>query len=120
MTLFLPAPHGQLEALLSVPAEAPRFSALICHPHPLYGGTLHNKVVYHSGKALSALGGVVLRFNFRGVGSSTGRYDEGRGETEDVRAALDYLCEHHSGPYLLAGFSFGSWVGVPVGCADPR
>jgi alpha/beta superfamily hydrolase len=121
VTLFIPAPHGQLEALLQAPAGAPpAFSALICHPHPRFGGTLHNKVVYHTAKALVGLGGAALRFNFRGVGASTGSYDEGRGEGDDVRTALDHLVDTQPGPYLLAGFSFGSWVGVPIGCADPR
>jgi alpha/beta superfamily hydrolase len=121
VTLLIPAPHGHLEALLQAPTGAvPSFSALICHPHPQFGGTLHNKVVYHTAKALVGLGAAALRFNFRGVGASTGQYDEGRGEGDDVRTALDYLCETQPGPYLLAGFSFGSWVGVPVGCTDPR
>jgi alpha/beta superfamily hydrolase len=119
----IPMPHGRLEGLLRLPdADVPvHMAALVCHPHPLGGGTMHNKVVFRVAQALGALGMPVLRFNFRGVGRSTGHYDEGRGEREDVRAALDLLAQRFSGlPLCLAGFSFGSWVGLPVGCADPR
>ena len=95
----------------------PRFAAVVCHPHPLFGGTLHNKVVYQAAKALDAHQGAVLRFNFRGTGLSEGKHDQGIGEREDVRAALDFLSAEFSGkPLLLAGFSFGCWVGLRVGC----
>jgi hypothetical protein len=123
MALTLPVAHGQLEAILQAPPEgkAPRFAAVVCHPHPLYGGTMHNKVVYHTAKALVGQGGAVVRFNFRGVGASTGRYDEGQGEREDARAALDWLeGQFPSLPLWMAGFSFGAYVGVPVGCGDAR
>ncbi|HEX8036482.1 MAG TPA: alpha/beta family hydrolase [Ktedonobacterales bacterium] len=123
----IPAPHGMLEGLLRLPdadAPAPRMIALICHPHPVGGGTMHNKVVFRVAQALGTLGIPSLRFNFRGVGRSTGTYDAGRGEQDDVRAALDYLASRFSEfpdiPVCLAGFSFGSAVGLPVGCADPR
>jgi uncharacterized protein len=93
----------------------------VCHPHPLYQGTMHNKVVYQAAKAIDSLGIPVLRFNFRGVGASEGAYDHGRGEEDDVRSALDYLGAQFPGvPLVAAGFSFGAWVGLRVGCADPR
>lgn len=99
----------------------PPLAALVCHPHPLFGGTMHNKVVYQAAKALHHLGIPVLRFNFRGAGLSEGEHDKGSGEQDDVRAALDYLAAQFSGkPILLAGFSFGSWVGLRVGCEDSR
>ena len=125
-TLEIPTPEGTLEALLRLPNEsdaaiAAPMAALVCHPHPLGGGTMHNKVVFRIAQALGDLGLPVLRFNFRGVGRSTGAYDEGRGEANDVRAALSFLSERFpSSPLCLAGFSFGSWVGLPVGCADGR
>ena len=91
--LFLAGPAGKLEAILWMPAAGvqPRFAAVVCHPHPLFGGTLHNKVVYQAAKALDAQGGAVLRFNFRGTGLSEGTHDHGLGERDDVRAALDFL-----------------------------
>jgi uncharacterized protein len=119
--LFLEGPGGRLEAILWKPAMPPRLAALICHPHPLFGGTMHNKVVYQAAKSLDALGLPVLRFNFRGAGLSGGTHDQGRGEQKDVRAALDFLAAESPGvPLLLAGFSFGCWVGLRVGCADDR
>jgi alpha/beta superfamily hydrolase len=125
-TLFLRGPAGRLEALLwSVPeredgARAP-LAAVVCHPHPLFGGTMHNKVVYQTAKTLRRFGLPVLRFNFRGAGSSEGAHDEGRGEQGDVSAALDFLAAEYPGaPLLLAGFSFGSWVGLRAGCSDSR
>jgi alpha/beta superfamily hydrolase len=96
-------------------------AALLCHPHPLFGGTMHNKVVYQAAKSLDALGLPVLRFNFRGTGTSEGQHDKGRGEQEDVRTALDFLsAEYLQAPILLAGFSFGCWVGLRLGCGDER
>jgi uncharacterized protein len=120
---FLAGPVGKLEAVLWKPAlgASPRFAALVCHPHPLFGGTLHNKVVYQAAKALDAHKGAVLRFNFRGTGLSDGKHDRGIGERDDVRAALDFLAaEFLSKPLLVAGFSFGCWVGLRVGCEDAR
>jgi|SRR5579871_1645314 alpha/beta superfamily hydrolase len=122
-TLDIQAPHGMLEGLLRLPdnQEQARMAALVCHPHPIGGGTMHNKVVFRVAQALGDLGMPVLRFNFRGVGRSTGAFDEGRGEADDVRTALDELARRFPAlPLCLAGFSFGSWVGLPVGCADER
>ena len=119
---FLNGPAGPLEALLWTSASPdPARAALVCHPHPLFGGTMHNKVVFQTAKALPSRGFPVLRFNFRGAGQSVGTHDKGRGEAEDVRAAIDYLAEEFPGlPIILAGFSFGSVVGLKVGCADER
>ncbi|HEV2289093.1 MAG TPA: alpha/beta fold hydrolase [Candidatus Acidoferrales bacterium] len=115
-------PAGRIEAMLWTAAIAdPRRVAVVCHPHPLFGGTMHNKVVFQIAKSLHALNVPVLRFNFRGAGLSEGAHDKGHGETGDVRAALDYLAnEFPEKPILLAGFSFGSYVGLRVGCEDPR
>ena len=121
-SLFLPGPAGKLEALWEQP-ETPRTDlvALACHPHPLFGGTMHNKVVHHTARALQELGLAVLRFNFRGAGESQGAHDHGRGEADDVRAALGWLEEKTPGAEIvLAGFSFGAWVGLRVGCEDKR
>lgn len=121
-SIFLKGPAGRLEATLwTASAAEPDFVAVVCHPHPLYGGTLHNKVVYQTAKALHQRGASVLRFNFRGAGQSEGVHDRGIGEQADVRAALDYLSAEFPGrAIVLAGFSFGSWVGLRVGCEDPR
>jgi alpha/beta superfamily hydrolase len=121
--LFLPGPAGQLEAILwTPPADHPSaFAAVVCHPHPLFGGTMHNKVVYQAAKSLGALGLPVLRFNFRGTGLSAGQHDRGIGERGDVRAALDFLhAQFPDAELLVAGFSFGSMVGLRVGCEDNR
>lgn len=120
--LFIPAPHGQLEAILKEPREASnRGVALVLHPHPLGGGTMHNKVVFRAAAALNDAGLVTLRINFRGVGQSSGAHDEGRGELEDVQAGLDYLSEQYPGQEItLCGFSFGARVGLEVGIADER
>ncbi len=119
--LFLEGPAGRLEAILWKPPGPARLAALVCHPHPLFGGTMHNKVVYQAAKSLDSLGLPVLRFNFRSAGLSAGTHDRGGGEQEDVKAALDFLAAEFPGlPLLLAGFSFGSWVGLRVGCADER
>lgn len=120
---FLEGPVGHLEAILWSPSKSKKapLAALVCHPHPLFGGTMHNKVVYQAAKSLDELGLPVLRFNFRGAGMSAGKHDRGDGEQGDVRAALDFLAEEYPGtPLLLAGFSFGCWVGLRVGCGDPR
>jgi len=121
--LFLEGPAGRLEAILWKPVDAkrPPLAALVCHPHPLFGGTMHNKVVYNTAKSLGALGLPVLRFNFRGAGLSAGEHDRGHGEKDDVRTALNFLgSEFPATPLLLAGFSFGAWVGLRVGCEHPR
>lgn len=121
-SFFLTGPAGRLEALLWTSAIAdPGFVAVVCHPHPLFGGTMHNKVVFQTAKALHQLGATVLRFNFRGVEKSEGVHDGGRGEQDDVRTAVDYLAtEFPERPILVAGFSFGSSVGLRVGCGDAR
>ena len=99
----------------------PALAAVVCHPHPLYGGTMHNKVVYQTAKTIHRFGVPVLRFNFRGAGQSEGAHDKGHGEVRDVLAALDFLAEEFPGaPLLLAGFSFGAWVGLNAGCSDAR
>jgi uncharacterized protein len=121
--LFLEGPAGKLEAILWKPASnaRPPLAALVCHPHPLFGGTMHNKVVYQAAKSLDGLGLPVLRFNFRGAGLSAGTHDRGRGEEGDVSAAVDFLAGEFPGvALLLAGFSFGCWVGLRVGCVDER
>jgi uncharacterized protein len=129
-------PAGRLEALLDMPAgrgvtadglvatgsqHAPRAAAVLGHPHPQHGGTMHTKGVYHTAKGLSRIGCAVLRFNFRGVGKSEGAYAEGHGEREDFRAALDVIAGRFPGvPLWAGGMSFGSWVGLTVGAEDPR
>jgi len=122
-TLILPGPAGRIECLLKHPPPGTVIAAaaLICHPHPLFGGTMHNKVVHAAAEAIVAAGIPVLRFNFRGVGRSSGEHDAGRGEQDDVRSLLDSLQRRFpQRPMLMAGYSFGSWVGMRVGCADPR
>jgi alpha/beta superfamily hydrolase len=121
----IPGPEGPLEALLDMPADGskttPRAAAVFAHPHPQHGGTLHTKAVYQASKALARIGIVVLRFNFRGVGRSAGVFDGGPGEMDDFRAGLDFMAQRHPGlPLWAAGFSFGSWVALTVGAADPR
>jgi len=118
--LFLSGPTGRLEALLNAGSENATHAALVCHPHPLYGGTLHNKVVFHAMKALNSFGFPVLRFNFRGTGLSQGEHDQGVGEVDDVHAALDWLDREFHLPIILAGFSFGAAVGLQTACADSR
>jgi uncharacterized protein len=113
----IPVSHGHLEGILQTGAPDSPFSAIVCHPHPLQGGTMHNKVVFHAAKAFGELGWPVLRFNFRGVGESTGSYGQGIGEREDARAALDQLASHR---VVMAGFSFGSVVALNVGAIDER
>lgn len=118
---FVPGPAGRIEALLEEPEGAePRLAALVCHPHPQHGGTMHNKVVYRIARGLRRAGAVVLRFNYRGVNLSEGTYAEGIGETEDARACLSWLLNHYPAlPYTLAGFSFGSRVTLRLGCQLP-
>jgi uncharacterized protein len=117
-------PAGRLEILLEEPARAEtgiRAAVVFAHPHPQYGGTMHTKVVYQAAKALARIGCAVLRFNFRGVGLSEGRYAEGIGELEDFGAALDFMHQHYPSARLwTGGFSFGSWIALSTGAADPR
>lgn len=116
----LPISHGRLECLLKEP-EAPVRAAVVCHPHPKGGGTMNNNVVYRMAKVLEESGTAVLRFNFRGVGRSTGTYGEGVAEAEDVRGALDFMAQRHANlPLWVAGFSFGARVGLKVGIEDAR
>ena len=116
----LAGPTGTLEALLNQGREDAPCSALVCHPHPMGGGTMHNKVVYRTMKALHSLGFPVLRFNFRGTGRSQGDHDNGHGEQQDVQAALNWLDQEFHRPILFAGFSFGAYVGMQACCGDPR
>jgi alpha/beta superfamily hydrolase len=119
-SFFLAGPAGRLEAVLNEGEPGATHSAVVCHPHPLYGGAMHNKVVFHAMKALSNLGIPVLRFNFRGAGLSEGKHAAGKGEVDDVRAALDWLHQEFGLPIVFAGFSFGAAVGTKAACADPR
>jgi uncharacterized protein len=119
-SLFLEGPAGRLEALLNAGADNATHAAVVCHPHPLFGGTLHNKVVFHTMKALNSFGFPVLRFNFRGTGLSQGEHDHGLGEVEDVRTALDWLDSEFHLPLIFAGFSFGAAIGLRAACADSR
>jgi alpha/beta superfamily hydrolase len=113
-------PAGRIEALLNTGIEEAPYSAIVCHPHPAGGGTMHNKVVYRAMKVFSSFGLPVLRFNFRGVGLSEGSFDHGDGEQNDVRAALSWLEHNFKRPILFAGFSFGSYVGLRACCGDVR
>jgi alpha/beta superfamily hydrolase len=119
-SFFLNGPAGQLEALLNVGSPDAPYTAIVCHPHPVYGGTLHNKVVFHAMKALNNLGLPVLRFNFRGAGLSHGEHDQGAGEIDDVRTALDWLDREFHLPIVFAGFSFGAAIGLRAAAPDPR
>jgi len=116
----LRGPAGRLEALLNLGQPDAPYAAMVCHPHPLFGGTMHNKVVYHAMKTLQSFGLPVLRFNFRGAGLSEGTHSDGRGEVDDVRAALDWLEREYRLPVLFSGFSFGSSVGMRASCGDKR
>ena len=116
---FLDGAAGKIECLLEEPESGPaREACLVCHPHPLYGGSMHNKVVYRMARALRRSGSVVLRFNFRGVGKSEGAHDEGKGELEDARLLLEGLRSRYPAlPYSVAGFSFGSRIALRLGCS---
>jgi hypothetical protein len=123
----LVGPAGALEALLDSPEQPSsedrpvRAAVVFAHPHPQFGGTMHTKVVYRGAKGLARIGCAVLRFNFRGVGRSEGAFDQGEGEKEDFKAALDYMASRYPGsPLWAAGFSFGSWVALEVGATDDR
>ncbi len=119
-SLFLPGTAGRLEALLNAGSATATHAALVCHPHPLYGGTLHNKVVFHAMKALNSFGFPVLRFNFRGTGLSEGEHGHGASEVEDVRTALGWLEREFTLPIVFAGFSFGAAVGLRAAYNDDR
>jgi len=114
-------PAGRLEALLDEPDAAPHAAVVFGHPHPQHGGTMHTKVVYQAAKALARIGCATLRFNFRGAGLSAGAFSDGPGEMDDFRAALDFMhARYPSVPMWAGGFSFGAWIGLTVGAADPR
>ncbi len=114
-------PAGRLEALLMHPEGPPAAAAVVCHAHPLHGGIMHFKPVFRAAKVMQAHGLAALRFNFRGVGTSEGVHDDGRGEQDDVRAALDECARRFpSLPLLVGGFSFGSVMAQRVGAADDR
>jgi uncharacterized protein len=117
-TLFIDGPAGRLEALLNFGAANATHAGLVCHPHPMFGGTMHNKVVFHAMKGLHSFGFPVLRFNFRGTGLSEGQHD-GRDEVRDVQAALAWLKQEFHLPILFAGFSFGAARGLRACCPDP-
>jgi alpha/beta superfamily hydrolase len=111
---------GALEAIVDEP-PSPRAIAVLAHPHPQFGGTMHTKVVYQGAKALTRVGCAVLRFNFRGVGRSAGTFANGEGEADDFRAAMAYLTRRHPGlPLWSAGFSFGAWIALETGAVDDR
>ena len=120
--LLISVDHGHLEAILKEPRVSPADGvALVLHPHPLGGGTMHNKVVFRAAAGLNDAGLATLRINFRGVGQSTGTHDFGKGELDDARAGLDYLTEHYPNQSItVCGFSFGALVGLGVGCEDQR
>lgn len=124
MRLTLDGPVGPLEALLDEPAgrrDAPRAAVVFGHPLPTQGGTMHTKAVFQGTKGFVRLGCAVLRFNYRGVGASAGAFDEGRGEADDYRAALDAMqARYPNTPLWAAGFSFGAWIALETGAADPR
>jgi len=119
---LIAGPAGTLEALLELePGASAPLVILVCHPHPSFGGTMHNKVVFHAGKAAVQLGLPTLRFNYRGVGASEGEFADGIGEQNDARAALDYLqTRFPDTPVCMIGFSFGAWVGLTAGAPDSR
>ena len=118
----IPSPVGALEGVYEfVEGQAPRALAVVCHPHPLFAGTMHNKVVFRTAEAFQQKGFATLRFNFRGVGASPGTHDDGQGEQEDAKAAIGWLASQHPGvPLALAGFSFGGSVALNTGPDDER
>lgn len=121
--MYFTIPNGsfELESHLREPEDVPEGAVILCHPHPVYGGTMNNRVIYRAAKAAAKAGFAALRFNFRGVGTSTGHYDQGLGEKEDVAAAIDWVEDRFPGkPLAVLGYSFGAWVGLQVGCLDPR
>ncbi len=119
--MMIPVSHGRLEASFRAARKEVRAAAVLCHPHPVHGGTMRTKALYRAAEAMNSAGISVLRFNFRGVGVSTGSFDQGVGEQEDARAALDHLESLEPGvPLITGGYSFGAMVGLSVGIGDPR
>lgn len=120
-TFTFQGPAGVLEAIYREGKSDSTRVAIVCHPHPQHGGTMHNKVIYHAAKAFKSVGYPVLRFNYRGVGRSEGLFDNGLGEADDVQAAVNWLLTSRPGSdVVICGFSFGAVVGLPVGAADDR
>lgn len=121
-THFLAGAAGRLESLLEEPEQGePVQAALVCHPHPQHGGTMHNKVVYRTARGLRRAGAVVLRFNYRGVNLSEGAYDHGEGELDDARVELAWLRARYPGlPFTIAGFSFGSRIALRLAAEEPQ
>jgi alpha/beta superfamily hydrolase len=119
-SFFINGPAGRLEAVLNTGSERAAHAAVVCHPHPLYGGTMNNRVVFHTMKTLNDMGIPVLRFNFRDTGRSAGEHDYGHGEVDDVRAALNWLDAELRLPIIFAGFSFGAAVGLEASFNDSR
>jgi uncharacterized protein len=118
---FIEGPAGRIEAILKEPADQVTRVVVVCHPHPLYGGTMHNKVVYRIAKAFERARFATLRFNFRGVGLSEGTHDYGRGEQDDLRAAIRFMeAKHPEAEIWVAGFSFGAAVMLRAVCGDPK
>ena len=121
VNLEFPGPSGKLEGLLDESSATPRAAVVFAHPLPSQGGTMHTKAVFQGAKGLARIGCAVLRFNFRGVGLSEGTFDQGPGELGDYEAALDFMAARYPGvPLWAAGFSFGAWVALETGAADPR
>jgi len=121
MPVFIPGPVGRLEAILWEPEGDARAAAIVSHPHPLYGGTMHNNVTFRIARALQGAGLAALRFNFRGAGASEGAHDGGPGEVDDAAAALDWLAERRPGlPLWAAGFSFGARTATLLATRDER
>jgi alpha/beta superfamily hydrolase len=122
--VFFPSKGVQLEGLLSIQeALSMKGGVILCHPHPQYGGDMHNLVISTAVDVAHQVGFSTLRFNFRGVGSSGGSYSEGVGEREDVKAAIDTLFSalgHSDSPLILLGYSFGAWAALPVGIQENR
>jgi uncharacterized protein len=120
MSFLITGESVQLEAMLRQPKEAPRGAVVVCHPHPVYGGTMDNRIVYRAAKAAAEAGFAALRFNFRGVGQSAGQFDQGIGEMEDAATAIRWIENKYPAlPLALIGYSFGAWVGLQVGHQTP-
>ena len=118
---FIAGPAGRIEAIVKEPTEPVRRVAIVCHPHPLFGGTMHNKVVFRIARAFQNAGFAVLRFNFRGAGKSEGQHDNGLGEQGDLRAVIEFAQQRYPDAEIwLAGFSFGSAVMLRAAACDDR
>jgi alpha/beta superfamily hydrolase len=119
--VFIPGPEGELEGIFSYVSKKVTHLAVLCHPHPLYGGTMHNKVVYSMAMALNQIGYATVRFNFRGVGRSSGSFNHGIGEQRDVESVIEHFYRQYPDAYLaVGGFSFGAKVGLLVASRDER